>query len=121
MINPDEYVSCRNIPVRKTLIAEYKQKHGELVTNPVTLQRLDLALQEFRKRNGKDPVFIADDAGTRFFFEHVPVPISLYFGGFLKNSPTTTGDGLQLDGGEVQIPSAKPIWFAVPKIFSMSV
>ena len=114
-VNPDDYILCRNIPVRKALIEEYKQKHGQLVEDTRTLLKLDAGLAEFRKRNnGKSPTVTEGDDGYYYLFEHVIVPVSLYLrGGNFRHK----NHELPLLDGELQVPGDKPIWFRVPKKF----
>jgi len=114
-VDPDNYILCRNIPVRKALIEEYRQKHGQLVEDTRDLLKLDAALAEFRKRNNdKDPSNIEGDDGYYYLFEHVIMPLSLYFG---MNNIKHREHELNLASGEVQVPGPKPIWFRVPKKF----
>lgn len=109
MINPDEWVVVRNIPVRRSLIDMYKQKYGGvLVVDKNDIMKLDASLAHFRHHKGRDPEVIHDQSKNHYMFEEVTVPLHAFFSKLFSEDDK---------GSEVKVPSTKPIWFKISKIF----
>lgn len=103
-VNPDEYVLCRGIPVKKTHIDFIEQTYEmKLVpdSQPKLQEELDTALALFRRQNGqnpKDQMIWTDEAV--YCYAEIPVPAGIYLPGL----PTVETVNI-----------SKPIWFTKPR------
>lgn len=114
IVNPDEYIICRGIPVPKLFIDQKQQEFGARLipdTAPDLQEALDQQLRRFRTQavllgkniHPKDYMFEGAVEGHKgyFFYSEIPIPAGIYMAGL----PSFITNAIH-----------KPIWFYAAKL-----